>query len=121
MNDNQPIIAVVAAIIYHDNKIFAAQRKELGVRFNKWEFPGGKIEKQETAIAALYRELEEELNIRVHNPRLFTHIQHDYEVFMLEMDVFFVDLLPNETIVYQAHKTGGWFSQIGRASCRERV
>ena len=53
MNNNQPIIAVVAAIIYHDNKIFAAQRKELGVRFNKWEFPAVKLKSRKQQLLLL--------------------------------------------------------------------
>jgi ADP-ribose pyrophosphatase len=56
---------VVAAIIIKDNKYFIAQRnrnKHLGL---KWEFPGGKVEKNETFENALKREIKEELNIDI--------------------------------------------------------
>ncbi len=56
---------VVAAIIIKDDKIFIAQRnrnKHMGL---SWEFPGGKVEKEETFENALKREIKEELNIEI--------------------------------------------------------
>ena len=57
-------IDVVAAIIFYNNKVLAAQRafsldKDISLKF---EFPGGKINKSETKINALKRELQEELS-----------------------------------------------------------
>ena len=57
---------VVAAIIEKDNYYLIAQRninKYMGL---KWEFPGGKVESNETLKEALYREIEEELNIGIY-------------------------------------------------------
>src|SRR5258706_16398311 len=54
---------VVAAIIEKDGKVLICQRKA-GQRFGgKWEFPGGKVEREEEWKAALARELREELAI----------------------------------------------------------
>ena len=56
---------VVAAIIKKNNKYLIVQRnrkKHLGL---KWEFPGGKVQKNETFEEALAREIKEELNIKV--------------------------------------------------------
>ena len=58
-------VNVVAAIIKKNNLFFIAQRnrnKHLGL---KWEFPGGKVEKNETFKEALTREIEEELSIKI--------------------------------------------------------
>ncbi len=56
-------LVVTAAIIENDGKILIAKRKE-GWRFaGKWEFPGGKIEPNETPEECLRRELREELGI----------------------------------------------------------
>ena len=60
---------VVAAIIKKNDLFLIVQRnknKHLGL---KWEFPGGKVEDQETLEGALIREIKEELNItiNVHN------------------------------------------------------
>ena len=56
---------VVAAIIIKDGKYFIAQRnrnKHMGL---SWEFPGGKVERDETFEIALKREIKEELNIEI--------------------------------------------------------
>ena len=49
---------VVAAIIKKDNKILATKRG-YGEFINMWEFPGGKIEPNETKEEALIREIKE--------------------------------------------------------------
>ena len=56
---------VVAAIIKKDNLYLVTQRnrnKHMGL---KWEFPGGKVEANETLKEALTREIYEELNINI--------------------------------------------------------
>lgn len=42
------VINVVGAIIFSDNKILCAQRSEEMSLPLMWEFPGGKVEKNET-------------------------------------------------------------------------
>ena len=59
------VLRVVAGVIVRDGLIFAAKRKEGGAAGLKWEFPGGKIEEDETPEEALYRELIEELDVAV--------------------------------------------------------
>ena len=59
------VIDVVAAIIKKDNLYLVTQRnrnKHMGL---KWEFPGGKVEANETLKEALTREIYEELNIDI--------------------------------------------------------
>ena len=56
---------VVAAVI-EDNHRFLVTRRQPGVHLaGMWEFPGGKIDPDETHDAALRRELREELDIEV--------------------------------------------------------
>jgi ADP-ribose pyrophosphatase len=58
-------IHVVAAIIKKDNKYLIVQRnknKHLGL---KWEFPGGKVDENESFESALKREIQEELSIEI--------------------------------------------------------
>jgi len=55
---------VVAAIIEREGRILICRRKPEQSHPLKWEFPGGKVEPDETPAAALNRELQEELDIR---------------------------------------------------------
>jgi len=58
------MIKVVAALIRKNNKILLTQRLK-GELANLWEFPGGKIEDNETPFEAIVREINEELRIDV--------------------------------------------------------
>ena len=49
-------VRVVAAIIIHENKVFATQRG-YGAFKDGWEFPGGKVEPGESPQQALIRDL----------------------------------------------------------------
>ena len=64
MNSNI-IQKVVAAIINKKNKYLIAQRNKYKYFGLKWEFPGGKVELNETCEKALLREIKEELNISI--------------------------------------------------------
>lgn len=57
-------IIVAAAIVKKEDRILIAQRKG-GSLDGKWEFPGGKVRKNETPQTALERELLEELGVKI--------------------------------------------------------
>ena len=59
------MLHVSCAIIRHDHKILLAQRSLEMSNPLKWEFPGGKLHKNETAWASVVREIDEELNLSV--------------------------------------------------------
>ena len=54
---------VVAGVLERDGLVLIGQRKSTSKHALKWEFPGGKVESGETSVAALVRELREELAI----------------------------------------------------------
>lgn len=54
-----------ALIIDNQNRLFAAQRSSKMSLPLKWEFPGGKIELNESSEECLIREIKEELNIDI--------------------------------------------------------
>jgi 8-oxo-dGTP diphosphatase len=64
-NDRMQLSQVVAAIIERDRRILICRRRPEDPHPLKWEFPGGKVEPQETPYQALERELQEELGIEV--------------------------------------------------------
>ena len=56
---------VAVGIIMNDGHVLACQRKKTARYPLKWEFPGGKIEANESPLEALRRELREELGIEI--------------------------------------------------------
>jgi len=59
------MILVAAGLIYRDGKLLIAQRREGRHGALRWEFPGGKIEKDEDPRESLVREVKEELGIDI--------------------------------------------------------
>lgn len=59
------ILEVVAAVIEHEGMILACRRRPDKAAGGKWEFPGGKLEQDETHGEALVREIQEELGILI--------------------------------------------------------
>jgi len=81
-------IEVVAGVFMKKNQVFCAQRKDYGLLALKWEFPGGKIEKDETNETALKRELLEELEIDSNIGEFYITVNHQYDTFHLTMHVY---------------------------------
>ena len=85
------LIHVVAGIIRHpknSSKIFFTRRKKGQHLQDLWEFPGGKLEAGENRFQALYRELEEEVGIRVHSALPFYSLVHQYQDKTIYLDVW---------------------------------
>lgn len=79
------MVKVVCALIYKDDKILITQRSELMSNPLKWEFPGGKIQNNETAFNAVKRECKEEMGILVEPFRIGTSIFHSYPHISIEL------------------------------------
>ena len=90
MTDKPILLVVACALVDADRRVLIAQRPA-GKQFaGLWEFPGGKVEKNESPEAALQRELLEELGISTQTACLapLTFASHSYESFHLLMPVF---------------------------------
>ncbi|KAA0990321.1 (deoxy)nucleoside triphosphate pyrophosphohydrolase [Dyadobacter aurulentus] len=59
------VVRVPCAVIEHNGKILAGQRSAALSFPLKWEFPGGKVEQNESDEEALVREIREELNVEI--------------------------------------------------------
>lgn len=80
-------IAVAAAIIIEQNRVFAAQRG-YGPMKDGWEFPGGKIEDGEDPKQTVVREIREELATTIEVDQYFDTIEWNYPDFHLSMQCF---------------------------------
>lgn len=81
-------VKVVCGIIWHEGKVLIARRKAGKSLAGFWEFPGGKIEANETAEDALLRELQEEMGMAVQVVDFFGSHQHLYEHLCIELIAF---------------------------------
>lgn len=72
-------VEVVCAFIQNEEgKIFCCKRGPGRALANKWEFPGGKIEQNETKEEALVREIKEELKSDIEIIRYIGVSNHEY-------------------------------------------
>ena len=101
-------IEVVAAIICHDNRVFATQRG-YGEWKGWWEFPGGKIEKEESPQQALRREIKEELNADIAVGELLTTVEYDYPKFHLTMHCFLCKVTSGKLTLLE-HEAAKWLT-----------
>lgn len=72
------MIIVVAAVIEAESRILVCQRRRDDRFPLLWEFPGGKVEPDETPQQALARELEEELGVQAEIGRELYRTRHRY-------------------------------------------
>ena len=94
-------IRVAAAVIYENDRVFAAARG-CGEYKGWWEFPGGKIEEGETPQEALVREIKEELTAEISVGELIKSIEYDYPDFHLSMDCFRAEVVRGELVLREA-------------------
>lgn len=94
-------IEVVAAIIRNQDQILCVQRPEHKYNYisKKFEFPGGKVELDESSEEALRREIQEELSLDIEvNERLLT-VNHEYPDFSIKMHGYLCECEDRELIL----------------------
>ena len=102
-------IYVVAAIIRDGDRVFATQRG-YGAYKDYWEFPGGKIEADESPEDALRREIREELDTDIRVGEYLTTIEYDYPEFHLSMKCYWAEVLEGDLILKE-HEAAKWLSK----------
>lgn len=85
------MIHAVVGIVKRDDKILVGERP-LGKPYSGyWEFPGGKVEANESSEAALKRELFEELGITVTSAKPWFQHTHTYPDKTVLLDLWWVE------------------------------
>jgi mutator protein MutT len=90
------VVEVAAGLIFHQGRLLIAQRHTKDHLGDLWEFPGGKREPGETFEACLYRELVEELDVRVQVGKLLHTVSHDYPEKSVHLRFFQCKLMAGE-------------------------
>lgn len=105
------MIEVVAAIITNnENKIIIAKRK-IYLKFGGlWEFPGGKVEKEEAYEDAAIRELKEEMDIDIKIVKYFGETISNHEDKCIKL-IGFKCIIINGDIKLTDHDEYKWVSK----------
>ena len=74
--------------ILFDDKILVTQRSEEMKLPLKWEFPGGKLEENESEIDCIKREIKEEINIEIDIVKQLSDSFYDYGSFQIKLIPF---------------------------------
>lgn len=86
------VIKVVGAIIFKGEQILCAQRSSTMSLPLMWEFPGGKIEPDETPQDALIRELKEEMNCAIEVKDFVTTTVYEYDFAIVELSTYIAEI-----------------------------
>lgn len=89
------MLKVAIGIIKNDADQFLMSARTSGPYAGYWEFPGGKIEANESSAAACVRELYEEIGIEVHDLHHLGNISHTYPKRTVLLNVFLIKQYSN--------------------------
>lgn len=77
MSERIPVV-VTAGVVVRDGRVLVARRKPGSHLEGLWEFPGGKLEPNESPEESLAREFREELGIDIQVERILEVVFHRY-------------------------------------------
>ena len=98
---------VVAAIIKKDDCYLLAKRNKEKYMGLKWEFPGGKVEKDESFEEALSREILEELNVNIEIHNKVTEERYQDDEINIVLHYYMCSLIDTD-IVLSEHEAIEW-------------
>jgi len=90
-------IKVVAAYITKDDKVLIAKRSTGDPNvLGKWEFPGGKVEKDESELHAIEREIKEEFELSIKAKKFLINNICEYPTKTVDLRLYQCDYLSGE-------------------------
>jgi 8-oxo-dGTP diphosphatase len=89
-------INVTCAIVYFKDKILVTQRSEKMKLPLKWEFPGGKLETNESEIDCIKREISEEITIEIDIVKKLSDSIFDYGTFQIKLIPFIANYVSGD-------------------------
>lgn len=107
----KPIIQVSAGIIRNEfGQIYLTRRQDGQDFAESLEFPGGKVDGEETPEEALRRELEEEIGIHVLSAFPYEHFSFDYPNKVIEFFFYLIEEWVGEPFGREG-QDGFWIAQ----------
>lgn len=104
------MIEVVAGVIYKGNKFLIAQRSLKKSQGGFWEFPGGKVEKDESYEDALKREIKEEFDSDIEVKEYLGQTIHHYPEKDIKL-LFYKAELISKNIKLLEHQDFRWITK----------
>jgi A/G-specific adenine glycosylase len=87
-----PHYTVTAGVVWQNGKVLLAKRPSHGLLGGMWEFPGGKIEADESLQDCLRREIREELGVEIRVGESYGVYQHAYTHFRITLHAFLCEI-----------------------------
>ena len=101
-----PTIKVSTCIVRKQKKLLILQRPIDTMLGGLWEFPGGKIQSNESREKAVIREVMEETNLVIKTPDYLGQIKHQYSHFKVSISLFLNDV--NDTSSFKTNQNYKW-------------
>ena len=89
-----PHLRVVAAVIARNDRYLITQRRPTAVLPDLWEFPGGRVEENESDVEALKREVRERVGVEVEVGNCIGRRTHDYDGYSVDLALYQATLAP---------------------------
>ncbi len=112
----KPVIEVVGGLIIDNKKMLLARRNDSSKMPGKWEFPGGKVEANESLEEAITREIKEEFNWDVVKSSNFGNWYFEYEELCVDLQIMQLTLDSNNRYSnddeWTSHDKISWFDSV---------
>jgi len=99
LNHPRELLSIAIGILRNTNNEVLLGKRTKGSLIGYWEFPGGKIEPNETPEEALFREFQEELGVEIGRSKKMEPVEYQY-------DHYDVLLIPFKIIDYSGYPSG---------------
>ncbi|BBP43524.1 (deoxy)nucleoside triphosphate pyrophosphohydrolase [Thiosulfativibrio zosterae] len=115
MSKNLNIKQVTAAIAIQNGKVLITRRATNEKLAGLWEFPGGKLEANETLFECIEREIKEELGVLCLAKEIFTEAIYEYEFGAIKLIAIFIEFESTE-FKLTVHDQAEWcfISELGQ-------
>ncbi|MCF9045252.1 NUDIX domain-containing protein [Acinetobacter nectaris] len=107
-------VDVAIGLLFSHGKVLVGWRNKEQHQGNKNEFPGGKIEKNETAVQACRREVKEEVGIDLENWLSWDELRYEYDDVIVRLFLFY-SYVPDHLLAVIQHPWQ-WYSRDELAS-----